>query len=511
VGAPASSAAASSSSTSASTSIPTSPAERRGVRLPDSPSHVVGGRRLPTGRDCRPVSDPSTGAVVAEVPTADDAVVGQAVRAAAAAAPVWARTHPAERAAAVAAWADRIEAARSRVARLQTLEGGKPLGDSTGGVDAGVGTLRQYAQLGPLHRGRALQGAWEATDLMRRVPRGVAAVLTPWNDPVAILLGLVGANLVVGNTVVAKPSERTPLNAVALVDLAEGLFPDGVLNLVLGEGDTGRALVGHPEVNVVAHVGSVATGVEIAGRLAPRLARSLLELGGNDPLVVDADVDPVWAAGQAALGAFANAGQICTSVERIYVHQAIAVPFVNALVAEAGRRTIGSGFDDATDMGPLIDERHRDAVHAHVREALDAGARLLTGGVVPPGPGSFYPPTVLTGVHGGMRLLREETFGPVAPVQVVGSFNEGLALADDTPYGLAATVLTGSLANAQRAGRELDVGTVKVNAVFGGAPGGSATPHGASGWGLGYGPELLDELTRVRVIHQAMPPSATPA
>jgi succinate-semialdehyde dehydrogenase/glutarate-semialdehyde dehydrogenase len=485
------------------------------VPVPDAPTHVVGGRLGPVAGDgsgarVLPVSDPATGAVIAGVPAADELTVAAAVRAAAFAARAWARTHPTERAAAVAAWADRIAAARAGLAGLQTLEGGKPLADSAGGIDAGVATLRQYAQLGPLHRGHALQGAWDVTDLTRRVPRGVAAVITPWNDPVAILLGLVGANLVVGNPVVIKPSERTPLNAFALVELAGGLFPDGVVNLVLGDGETGRALVAEPGVAVVAHVGSVATGVEIAGALAPRLTRSLLELGGNDPLVVDADVDPVWAAGQAAHGAFADAGQICNSVERVYVHRDVARPFVAALVAEAERRRLGSGFDDATDMGPLIDEVQRAAVHAQVTEAVDAGARVLTGGVIPGGPGSFYPPTVLVAVEPRTRLMREETFGPVAPVQVVDSFDEGLARAADTPYGLAATVLTASLAHAQRAGRELDVGTVKINAVFGGAPGGAATPHGASGWGVGYGPGLLDELTRVRVVHQALPPPPRP-
>jgi acyl-CoA reductase-like NAD-dependent aldehyde dehydrogenase len=473
--------------------------------VPDPATHIIAGH----ARDddvVDDVLDPATGRVVARVPSADAALVGAAVDAARAAASGWARTAPAERAAAVAAWADRILADVDRIARLQTLEGGKPLGDSAGGVGAGVGTLRQYAELGPLHRGRVLQGGWDATDLMRRVPRGVAAVITPWNDPVAIFLGLVGANLVVGNTVVAKPSEKTPLNAVALVELADGLFPEGVLNLVLGAGAAGRHLVDHPEVDVVAHVGSVATGQEIAGRLGPRLVPSLLELGGNDPLLVDADVDPGWAAGQAALGAFANAGQICTSVERIYVHAAVARPFIEALVAEAAGRRPGSGFDPDTTLGPLIDARQRDAVHAHVAEAVAAGARRRTGGEIPDGPGFFYPATVLDGVDGSMRVMLEETFGPVAPVQVVDSFDAGLALAADTThYGLAATVLTGSLAHAQAAARELPVGTVKINAVFGGAPGGAATPHGSSGWGFGYGPELLDELTRVRVVHQGLP------
>jgi acyl-CoA reductase-like NAD-dependent aldehyde dehydrogenase len=222
------------------------------------------------------------------------------------------------------------------------------------------------------------------------------------------------------------------------------------------------------------------------------------ENGGNDPLVVDAGVDPVWAAGQAALGAFANAGQICTSVERIYVHREIAQPFLTALVAEADAWTQKSGQ-------PLVDERMRASVAAQVDAAVAAGADLLTGGAVPEGPGSHYPCTVLSQVPEGAEVLTEETFGPVAPVVIVDDFEEGLRLAAADRYGLAATVLTPDMTHAHRAAALLPVGTVKVNAVFGGAPGGSAQPRGASGAGFGYGPELLDEMTTTTVVHFGLP------
>jgi acyl-CoA reductase-like NAD-dependent aldehyde dehydrogenase len=273
--------------------------------------------------------------------------------------------------------------------------------------------------------------------------------------------------------------------------LMAGVLPDGVLQTVQGDGEVGAALARHQDVDVVAHVGSTAAGRSIAAGALASGAKVLLENGGNDPLVVDAGVDPVWAAGQAALGAFANSGQICVAVERIYVHRGLAENFLSALVAEAESRV----------LAPLVDLRHRAGVHEHVRDAVDKGAELLTGGALPAGEGAHYPATVLTGCRADMRVMREETFGPVAPVEIVDSFEQGLAAAGQDEYGLAATVLTGSMANAQQAWRELPFGTVKVNSVFGGAPGGSAQPRRASGSGYGYGPELLDEMTQTKVVH----------
>ncbi|HEY0536496.1 MAG TPA: aldehyde dehydrogenase family protein, partial [Actinoplanes sp.] len=319
-----------------------------------------------------------------------------------------------------------------------------------------------------------------------------------WNDPVAVACGLLGAALVTGNTVVHKPSERTPATGWRLVQLLAPHFPDGVLNLVNGDGSVGAALAASP-VDVVAQVGSTATGRSIAAACARTGAKALLENGGCDPLIVDAGVDPAWAASQAALGAFANSGQICVSVERIYVHRTVAEAFLSALATEASNW--------AQRIGPLVDRRLRDAVDDQVRRALKEGATAICGGAVPPGPGAFYPPTVLAGCTDTMAVMREETFGPVAPVMTIDSFEEALLRAADSPYGLAAGVLTRSMSHAQQAWRDLPVGTVKINAVFGGAPGGAAHPRRGSGQGFGYGPELLDEMTATKAVHLQAPPS----
>ncbi|MCU7727525.1 aldehyde dehydrogenase family protein [Actinoplanes sp. KI2] len=449
------------------------------------------------GRDLI-VVNPRDDSPVTRLPCSSPEDVALAVRAARAAAPGWAATAAAERGATLHAAAAAVEAGAGELAEIMSAEMGKPAGEARDSIAAGVGTLRQYAELGPVHRGRALAGDAAATDLMAVEPRGVVAVITPWNDPVAVACGLLGAALVTGNTVVHKPSERTPATGWRLVQLLAPHLPDGVLNLVNGDGPVGAALAAST-VDVVAHVGATTTGRAIAAACARTGAKALLENGGSDPLIIDAGVDPRWAATQAALGAFANAGQICVSVERIYAHRALAEPFLEALADEAARWR--------SRIGPLVDRRLRDTVDEQVQLAVKAGATVLRGGSAPAGPGAWYPPTVLAECTDDMAVMRKETFGPVAPVAEVDSFEEALGRAADSPYGLAATVLTRSMSHAQRAWRSLPVGTVKVNAVFGGAPGGAAHPRRGSGQGFGYGPELLDEMTATKVVHLSAPPT----
>ncbi|MGE2688931.1 aldehyde dehydrogenase family protein [Mycolicibacterium pulveris] len=443
------------------------------------------------------VLDPRTGDTVSRIPITDTHACEDAIARARAAFATWSRTPAAERAAALTAAAEAVRAASDELAELNERETGKLAEDSRGGVAAGVGTLVQYAELGPLHGGRSLQGGWGATDFMIPEPRGVVAVLTPWNDPVAVAAGLLGAALAAGNTVVHKPSERCPRTGRRFAELIAEHLPQGVLEIVDGDGKVGAQLASSEQVDVVAHVGSSVTGRAIARSCAERGAKAVLENGGNDALIVDAGVDPRWAAEQAALGAFANAGQICVSVERVYVVESIAEAFLDELVAEA--RVWGDR------VGPMVDTAQRALVHDQVADAVAEGARVLIGGAPRPGKGAFYPPTVLADCAPHMAVFCEETFGPVAPVRVVESFEAALSEAADDRYGLAATVLTADMAHAQQAWRTLPVGTVKINDVFGGAPGGASEPRRASGNGFGFGPELLDELTEMKVVHWSPP------
>lgn len=449
------------------------------------------------------IRDPRTGEEVGAVPEALPRHVRTAVNASRAAFHGWAATPPADRGWFLRAAARALAEAAPELARMNNRETGRPVDEALAGIEAGVATLEQYAELGPVHRGHSLRGHPLASDYTVAEPRGVAVVLTPWNDPVAVACGLIGAALVTGNTVVHKASERCPHLGTMLGDVLGAVFPPDVLISLTGGSGVGALLTEQSGVDVVAHVGSSAAGARIARASNLTGAHVIRENGGNDPLVVDDDVDPDWAAEQAAVGAFSNSGQICTAVERIYVHRAIAGAFCEALEQAARRRNREGG------LAPLVDVRLRDEVHRQVHNALQAGARAVEGGSVPAGPGAYYPATVLVDCTADMDIMVEETFGPVAPVQVVDSFDEGLLLAAEGRYGLAATVLTGRIAHAQQAIASLPVGTVKINAVFGGAPGGAAQPRGDSGHGFGYGPELLDEFTRVKVVHMAAPPAGS--
>lgn len=445
------------------------------------------------------ITDPRDDSLVGRVPVAGSDALIAALVSARAGFRSWSTTPAAERGAALRRAAVAVEGRATELAELNTRETGRPFDQALAGVLAGVDTLYQYAEFGPLHRGHSLRGQVTAADYTVREPRGVVLAVTPWNDPVAVAAGLLGAAIVTGNTAVHKPSERCPLVGALMNEIIAAALPAGVLVGVTGDAATGRELVSLPGIDVIAHVGSTATGQAISRAAAQTGAHVIRENGGNDALVVDRDVDPAWAAEQAAIGAFSNSGQICTSVERIFIHADIAAAFTDALVAEARHR------NDTDELGPLVDDALRELVHGQVTASIRAGAVARIGAEIPPGPGSFYPATVLTECTTTMPVMTEETFGPVAPIQVVRSFDAALACAVQDRYGLAATVLTASMEHAHRAVHELPVGTVKVNAVFGGAPGGSAQPRGASGTGYGYGPELLDELTTTKVVHLGLP------
>lgn len=445
--------------------------------------------------------NPATGEIVGTVSigTVDD--VAEAVAGSRAVFASWASRTVSERATVLRDAARRIRERVDELSALHTAEIGRPGHESRGSVLAAADAFEEFAVLGTIRGGRRLDGDAAAIDLVESAPRGVAAVITPWNDPLPIAATHLAANLIVGNTVVLKPSELAPVTTAALADLVDA--PDGVSTLVHGDGLTGAALAAS-DVDIVAHTGSVRTGREIATRCGNRLSKAIVELGGCDPIIVDAGVDPSWAAEQIALGAFTHAGQICTAVERVILHRDVADAVLDELVRHVAELRVGPGDDPSTDIGPLITADARRRVREMVTDAVRRGARVVTGTTGDPDddePGWFHPPTVLVDVPIGAPLWSDEIFGPVAPVRTVDTFDDAVALAADSPFGLAATVLTHSADHAMAANRALRVGTLKINHVFGGAPAGSAEPAGCSGLGRGYGPELLDEVTRSRVLH----------
>ncbi|HET7305171.1 MAG TPA: aldehyde dehydrogenase family protein [Segeticoccus sp.] len=437
-------------------------------------------------------------------PTATDASPAQveaALAGAESARADWRRTDPGERAAALRRAADLVRDRAGHLADLLTDETGRLHREAleTAGVAADL--LEEASVRGLAGSGRSLPGSTGAMDVVRAEPRGTVAVLTPWNDPFPAAAGLLAAALVTGNTVVHKPSERCTAAGLAFAECVQQALPDDVLQVLPGDGSVGARIVADDRVRLVAHIGSTATGREIRRVTGARGAKAVVENGGKDPILVDDGVDPAWAAQQIALGAFSNAGQICTSVERVYVHTSVASETVRELVRLAESLRAGDPRDEDTTLCRMVDERQLRVVEDHVAQARDRGALCLTGGSRLDIDGPWYAPTVLTGCDDSMLVMTDETFGPVAPVQEVTSFEEGLRLADGTGYGLAATVLTPDTGHALRAADELQVGTVKVNAVFGGAPGGSADPRDASGDGCGFGPDLLREMVVLKAVH----------
>lgn len=457
----------------------------------------IGGEPAPTASgEVIPIGNPASGEALASIPAGCAADVDRAVAAARDAAVLWGRTPLEDRVTTIIAMADALESHVEELAQAQSAEMGQPLElarESLSGLSEWARGLLEGAPLA------------EVTELggghLVHEPRGVGALIVPWNFPLPVALQGLVPLLACGNTVVWKPSERSPLSAVAAMRHIGPVVPAGTVNLVLGDGRAGEPLAAHRDVDVILFTGSVPTGRRVAALAADRLAKVVLELGGKDPVIVDADVDPEWAAGVVAEGAMFNAGQLCTSMERVYVHTRIAEEFTTAL-CDAVR---------SVSIGPLVDRRQRAVVERHVSRAVQDGARVLLGGECPDGPGSYYPPTVVVDVPQHTPLMREETFGPVAAVRTVDDFDEAMQLANDTEYGLAATVLTNDPAHAQRAGTELRAGIVWINEWQGAVEGAEAEPQRLSGRGIGFGPGLWNELRTTRYVHRgSAPPEGEP-
>ncbi|MCK9249903.1 MAG: aldehyde dehydrogenase family protein [Solirubrobacteraceae bacterium] len=439
--------------------------------------------------------DPATQRVIARLPTGSPEDVDAAVAAAAAAQPAWAALPLEDRLSRLERFADALEAHAAELAELECREMGKPVDIGEAFVLSGVEVLR--ASIADARTYAFVETQVDTDEQLKRVlrrPLGVVAQIVPWNFTVAATLLGLGPLLAAGNAVVWKPSERAPLSGVRMAELADDL-PPGVLNLVLGDRRAGEPLADHPDVGLVHFTGSVPSGRSVAGSAAGHLRRAVLELGGKDPVVVDAGVDVDATAEAVAFGAFVNTGQICTSMERIYVHRDVADAFVAALVAQAEQWTMGDGHDEGVRLGPLVDERQRRIVHEHVTDAVRDGATVLTGGEPPDRTGFFYPATVLVDVDDDMLIMREETFGPVAPIKAVDSFEEGLRRAADSRFGLAATVYTTDPDHAALCDA-LPVGVVWVNEWQGGGLARTYEPAGDSGSGATGGHAAYDAATR---------------
>ena len=466
---------------------------------------LLGGRwQEATGSRVLPVDDPSTGAVLAEAAEAAPLHGARALDAAVAAQRGWAATPPRERGEVLRRAFELTVQHADDLALLMTLEMGKPLAESRAEVAYGAEFLRWFSE-----EAVRIRGSWSVAPaggsrlLTMKQAVGPCLAITPWNFPLAMATRKIGPALAAGCTVVLKPAAQTPLTASAFaVLLLEAGLPDGVLS-VLPTSDAGALcgpLLDDARLRKLTFTGSTAVGKSLVAQSAAHLQRTSMELGGNAPLLVMADADLAAAVDGAVLAKMRNIGEACTSANRFLVQRGVAEEFSARLAERLGDMVVGRGTDDGVQVGPLITAQARDGVHAKVSDAVTAGARVLTGGEPVAGAGSFYPPTVLVDVPPGTRLLREEVFGPVAPVTPFDTEEQGVAMANDTEYGLVAYVFTRDLDRSLRVAESLRTGMVGLNQGVVSNPAAPFGGVGSSGFGREGGAEGIEEYLETKYV-----------
>jgi len=469
----------------------------------DLSSAYIGGRWI-VGDKSFPVTNPATGEVIAEVADLTPAEVEDAIDAAAAALPGWSATTPHERGVILRRWAHLIMNHQEALAQLMTAEQGKPLAEARGEVAYGASFIDWFAEEAKRAYGDVIPSVVAGKRyLTLRQPSGVAAAITPWNFPIAMLTRKAGAAIAAGCTMVAKPADETPLCALALAKLGEEAgLPAGVFNVVTttDAAGAGKVLCDSPIVRVLSFTGSTEVGKLLYRQCAGTMKKLGLELGGNAPVLVfdDADLDKAVAGVIAAK--FRNAGQTCICANRVYVQAGIYDAFAERLAEGARKLAVGPGVKDGVAIGPLINQDALDKVERLVGDAVDRGAKVLTGGATHSLGGLFYQPTVLTDVAAPMAMLKEEIFGPVAPLIRFETEAQGVAMANDSSVGLAGYVFTQNVGRVFRVVEALQCGIVAVND---GLPSVAAAPFGGikeSGLGREGGRQGLDEYLDTKYV-----------
>jgi len=418
------------------------------------------------GKPALDVSDPSTGAVVGRVPLTDADGTTRAVEAADRALPAWKRLLAKERSRLLRRWYDLMIEHREDLALIMTAEQGKPLAEALGEIDYAAGYVEFYAEEAKRIAGETLPSPRDgARVLVTREAAGVVAAITPWNFPAAMVTRKVAPALAAGCTAVVKPASETPLTALALARLASRAgLPKGVLNVVTGKSSVvGDVLTSHPSVRVVSFTGSTEVGKKLIVQCAGTVKKLYTELGGNAPFIVFDDADLDAAVEGVMASKFRNMGQTCVCANRVYAQSGIHDVFVEKLTAAVKALKLGDGRAPGVTQGPLVNAKAVEKVEAHVADALAKGARVVTGGARSPLGGSFFEPTVLTGVTAAMAVAREETFGPLAPVFRFDTEEEAIRLANDTEFGLASYFYARDVGRIFRVAEGLQAGMVGIN------------------------------------------------
>lgn len=460
-----------------------------------------------------PVENPATGEVIGHIAAATQAEVARAVAAARKAFRSWSRALPRTRATALHRLGELIAADALGLARLMTAEQGKPVNEAKGEILKLAEACHFYAEEATRVHGEIVpndQAGFQS--LVQREPIGVVAAITPWNYPAELVGWKLCASLASGCTIVIKPAEITPYTALAIAEkCAEADIPAGVVNVLTGKGSqVGQALVEHAQVDKIAFTGSSAVGLHIQ-QSCPQVKRLTLELGGNCPMLVTASADVDASIKGATRRSFRNCGQICIAINRIYVHRTLYETFVAQLGAAADALSVGNGLENASaDLGAMASGEPLAKTREHLADALAKGARLVAGGAAPEGSGyargHFFRPTVVADCTHAMKVMTEETFGPLVGVAPFDDLDEAIALANDTPYGLASYVYARDMIEIQTLSNGLDYGNVAVNNVDAGI---MNAPYGGrkqSGVGCEHGREGLLEyfnFKHVRLHHGA--------
>lgn len=453
------------------------------------------------------VKNPATGEQVDRVPVGSADDVSRAVDAAGAAYDGWKKKTMRERGIILFHAAEKVREQHKDLARLLTTEQGKPLRESIDEVRGFANILEFYAGISAAQQGGLVRLGAPGDALVTREPLGICGAIIPWNMPVLIMGWKVGPALLAGNTMVLKPASTAPLTAMRLAQiLEEARLPPGVLNVVTGRGEVvGEALVRHPEVRKISFTGNGATGQRIRELATGHLKELTLELGGSDPMIVMDDAEIEKAVEGALRGRFYNAGQTCTAVKRLFVHEAVAGPFLQKLKQRIGELKVGNGLDAGVEMGPLNSPAQRERIVQIVDATRDDGAgTILTGGGAmdesPYDRGLFYRPTLVGDVAPESRLMNEEVFGPVLPVMTVPDLDTAIREANRTRYGLGASVWTTNLHTAKRAFDEVHAGIVWVNRHLTVPP---EVPFGGmneSGIGRENGLHALENYSRTKTL-----------
>lgn len=449
------------------------------------------------------VVDPATGERLARVACASGGDVRRAIEAASRALPLWAATPAPERGAVLRRWHQLILDNVDELARILTAEQGKPLAEAAGEIRYGASFIEWYAEEAKRIYGETIPTNVRGRRLLTvRQPIGVTAAITPWNFPMAMIARKVGPALAAGCPMIVKPATETPLSALALAELGrEAGIPAGVLSMVHGDPHTvGRELTDNPLVRALSFTGSTDVGKLLMRQCADTVKRVALELGGNAPLIVFDDADLDLAVKGAMASKFRNAGQTCVCANRILVEAGIHDAFVKRFSEAVAELRVGNGFDAESEQGPLIDEDAVAKVERHIQDAVDRGASVAVGGGRHALGGTFFDPTVVVGARAGMLIGQEETFGPVAAIFRFETEQEAIALANDTPSGLAAYFFTSNLGRTWRVGEALEFGVVGVNTgliSYEGAPFGGVKESGIGREGSLHG---VDEFVEIKYI-----------